>query len=106
VIQNGPGTGLKVTVGGDGPARYINASNRRERHVVPQQFEVLIVEQGADVATPAGEEVVDAGHLVPLIERRPHRCEPMKPAPPVTRMRLLKFVPHGFSGYLIRRTIW
>ena len=33
-----------------------------------QQFEVLVVEQGRDVATASGEEIVDAENLVPPFE--------------------------------------
>ena len=36
----------------------------------------------------AGEVVVDAQHVVALREQASHRCEPRKPAPPVTRIRL------------------
>ena len=60
----------------------------REGHVVAHQLEARVAEQVRDVALGAGEEVVDAQHVVALLDRRSHRWEPRKPAPPVTRIRL------------------
>ena len=39
------------------------------------------------LSSRAGEEIVDAETLAPCASRRSHRCEPRKPAPPVTRIR-------------------
>ena len=37
--------------------------------VVPQELEVLVVEEVLDVAPGAGEEIVDAKHLVAALEQ-------------------------------------
>ena len=51
------------------------------------QFEALVVEQMLDIAARAGEEIVDADDVGARSSSRSHRCEPRKPAPPVTKIR-------------------
>ncbi len=41
----------------------------RKRHVVPHQFKARMADQVLDVAFGAGEEVVDADHIVTLGEQ-------------------------------------
>ncbi len=41
-----------------------------------------------DVLPRAGKEIVETDDLVPVVEERSHRWEPMNPAPPVTSVRL------------------
>ena len=52
-------------------------------------LEMRMAEQVRDVVAPAGKVIVDAQDLAAVVSRRSHRCEPRKPAPPVTRTRLL-----------------
>ncbi len=61
---------------------------QREGHVVPHDLEARVVAQVREVGPRPGVEVV---HDQDLVTRRPAggatRCEPMNPAPPVTRIR-------------------
>jgi hypothetical protein len=41
----------------------------REGHVMPLDFEVRIVEQVRDIRFLPGEEIVDAQHVMPVIEQ-------------------------------------
>ena len=61
----------------------------RKGDVVAHRLEMRIVQQVRDVVLAAGEVIVDAQHVVAVRNSRSHRCEPRKPAPPVTRTRLL-----------------
>ena len=65
----------------------------REGHVVAHQLEARVVQADGDVLLAAGEEIVDAQHVVAGASSRSHRCEPRKPAPPVTNIRLLMMLP-------------
>ena len=47
----------------------VDLDEQRERHVVPDELEARVVVQVIDVALGAGEEVVDAEHLVALLEQ-------------------------------------
>ena len=65
-------------------------------------FEMRVVEQGQDIVLGAGEEVVDADDVVTFGQTAvAQRCEPRKPAPPVTAIRLTVVV-HEF---LLRRNL-
>jgi hypothetical protein len=54
---------------------------------VPDQFEVGVLQQMQDVVLAAGEEVVEANDVVAGFSSASQRCEPRKPAPPVTSTR-------------------
>ena len=82
--------GIVLVVNGGGGAReivdLIDLDIEREGHVVTHQLETRIAERCSDVVAAAGEEIVDAEHLVAAATSRSQRCEPRKPAPPVTRI--------------------
>ena len=41
----------------------------RKRHIVPHQFEARILQQMPDIATPPGEEVIDAQHFIAALKQ-------------------------------------
>jgi hypothetical protein len=59
----------------------------RERHVVAHQLEVLVADVVRIVALGPVKKLSKQTRSAPRAVRRSHRCEPRKPAPPVTRMR-------------------
>ena len=67
----------------------VDLEEDRHRHVVADQLEVRPAEQVGDVRLLAGEEIVQADHVVAASTSRSQRWEPRKPAPPVTRIRLM-----------------
>ena len=85
--------GVALVVHRRGRARQvvdlIHLDVERDRHVVPHQLEARIVEQVVRCCLrDAGEEVVDQSTSRPRSSRRLHRWDPMKPDPPVTKVRL------------------
>src|SRR5688500_987073 len=47
----------------------VHLEKDRQRDVVPDQFEVWIVEEMQDVLAPAGEKVIEAQHFLPFAEQ-------------------------------------
>jgi hypothetical protein len=86
VVDPRGGTGEVVTL--------VDLDIEREGHVVAHQLEARIVETSQQVLFGTGEIVVDAQHTsLPSANRPSHRCEPRKPAPPVTKIRLFMSCP-------------
>ena len=52
------------------------------------QLEIRVAEQVRDVVLGAGEEIVDAEHVLAIGEQAFAKVRSEEPAPPVTRMRL------------------
>ena len=67
---------------------FVDLDIERQGHVVAHELELRMAGEMRDIVLGAGEQIVDAQHVVPAAEQGSHRCEPRKPAPPVTRTRL------------------
>ena len=62
------------------PSRVlIDFEEYRLGNVVTQQLEALVVEQVKDVFAPAGEEIVEAEHLVAFVDEPLAKMRPNKP---------------------------
>jgi hypothetical protein len=89
--------GVVLIVDGRGRAGevvdLIDLQQDRLDHVVANQLEGVVVEQVLDVRAPPREEVVEAEHLVAARQQPLARCEPMKPAPPVTSILIYPLKP-------------
>ena len=46
----------------------IHFDKQRMRHIVPQEFEIPVVEQMMNIATLAGEKIIDAENFVAALE--------------------------------------
>ncbi len=69
----------------------VDLDKKRVSDVMAQDLEGGVVHKGRDVFLTAGEEIIEADHLVAVPEQPPAEMGADETRPPVTRTRFLPF---------------